>query len=248
MKRKALAVGAVASGLLFISTTAGAVLSGASQPSFGASAVTWNTPESCGQGVHPCNFLLCVNEPFRHVFIGDEEGTGTLSVAYPDFCGTIQADVFFQSILKGAFSFDGKNWDYAVPESNAVDRKVIDNCAPPTTTTTTSPVSTTTTTTVPPPTTTTLPPAVPPSTGCLIHGSTDSGTDCPVVTPPNTYTSTPPPMPNVPPVPPTVPAPAPYDGGAPTLPFTGISHFWSLLWGGLCLVCSGLLLLKRRVW
>ncbi len=105
--------------------------------------VHWTTPATCRSGaVTPCNFLLYVNEPSppnkQRATVGSlQAGVGTtLTINYPsNFCGTIQADVFFQvygHTGSSYFSWAGKSWVYAVVESNAVDRHKVSSCGGPT--------------------------------------------------------------------------------------------------------------------
>jgi len=140
MTRKFLLMITIGGALLFITPVAGAAATPRG-PVFNDSAdtVTWTTPATCRFGsVTPCNFLLYVNEPSppnaKGATVGSVQGGvhTTLTVNYPsNFCGTIQADVFFQVYgLQGTsfFSWKGKAWEYAVVESDAADRHKVSNC------------------------------------------------------------------------------------------------------------------------
>ncbi len=144
MIRKVLLIITIMSAALSITPAAGAAPTPGG-PVFNDSTltVTWTTPATCRFGaVTPCNFLLYVNEPStpktKGATVGSVQGgTGTtLTIKYPsDFCGTIQADVFFQVNGRPGtsfFSWAGKAWVYAVGESNAADRHKVSNCGGPT--------------------------------------------------------------------------------------------------------------------
>ena len=138
MTRKVLLI-TIGSTALFMSSVVGAAAT-PSGPVFNDSAktVTWTTPATCRFGsVTPCNFLLYVNEPSppnaKGALVGSVQGRvgTTLTVNYPsNFCGTIQADVFFQVYghPAGSFFWEGKAWEYAVVESNAADRHKVSTC------------------------------------------------------------------------------------------------------------------------
>ncbi len=140
MTRKVLLIITIVSAELFISSVVGAAAT-PSGPVFNDSAktVTWRTPATCRFGsVTPCNFLLYVNEPSppnaKGATVGSVQGGvgTTLTINYPsNFCGTIQADVFFQIYGhpgSSFFSWAGKAWAYAVVESNAADRHKVSTC------------------------------------------------------------------------------------------------------------------------
>ena len=122
---------------------------------------------ACPTSNPDCVWMLFVNEPNApgQPVVGMVTGTsGVLTVAFPDYCGLIQADALIGPapwVLKRGV------------------HRVIDGCTDPTTTTTTS--STTTTSTEPPTTTTT-------------SSTTTTSTEPPTTTtstePPTTTTST----------------------------------------------------------
>lgn len=250
MKRKALAIGAVTSGLLFISTPAGAA-----QPQiiWGPDGVAITAPSTCPPGAYePCSWLGYMNEPDvpKTVGLGPIPPGFTFDISYPsDFCGVLQADALYRVNTPTDFSALGGWWELSYGS-----RFTNTHCTPPTTTTTepsttTTTVAPTTTTTQPAVTTTTAPAVTTTtgSTGCLIHGSTDSGTNCP----PSTYTSTPPTVapavsisPPKPPQPQTEVDGAPIPATAPQLPYTGVPVARLLVIGG-GLIAIGLVLLTK---
>lgn len=255
MFRKALLLTAVAGGAMGLATPAGAL--DRPQIIWGPGGVAITVPSTCPAGAYvPCSWLGYMNEPNvpKTVGLGPIPPGFTFDINYPNFCGVLQADALYRVNQTTPFYALGGYWELSYGT-----RDFVTNCTPPTTTTTEPSTTTTTgsTTTTTSTSTTTMPVNPPtttsPSTGCLIHGSTDSGTNCPVVTPPSTYTSTPPTMapavsisPPKPPRPQTVVDGAPIAATAPQLPYTGVPVARLLVIGG-GLIALGVVLLKTKL-